>query len=156
MYKATRDFIRDRQPFARYGVKQVSVQQLGGGEDGNGYMNAHRRIDRSATSRSSAAGWCGPTTRRSTRPRSCSTGGTWTPPPKPTSTSPRHRARLRVRARHGPRRVRHPPFREPADNICHSVLLSDGRYTMVDRIFGELFYKPIESLETAALFKKVT
>ena len=46
MYKATRDFIRDRQPFAKYAVKQVSVQQLGGGEDGNGYMNAHRRIDR--------------------------------------------------------------------------------------------------------------
>ena len=50
--------------------------------------------------------------------------------------------------------IRH--FESTADNICHSVLLSDGRYTMVDRIFGELFYKPIESLETAALFKKVT
>ena len=46
MYKATRDFIRDRQPFARYAVKQVSVQQVGGGEAGNVYMNAHRRIDR--------------------------------------------------------------------------------------------------------------
>jgi hypothetical protein len=49
--------------------------------------------------------------------------------------------------------IRH--FESPADNVCHSILLSDGRYTMVDRIFGELFHKPIEALETAALFKKV-
>ena len=46
VFPAEIDFQKDRQPFAKYAVKQVSVQQIGGGEDGNGYMNAHRRIDR--------------------------------------------------------------------------------------------------------------
>ena len=35
------------------------------------------------------------------------------------------------------------------------AILSDGCHTMVRRIFGELFYKPIDNLRTAALFKKV-
>jgi len=44
MYKATRDFIRDRQPFAKFAVKPVEVKQLGGGQEANCYMNAHRCI----------------------------------------------------------------------------------------------------------------
>ena len=156
MYKATRDFIRDRQPFAMFGVRQVSVRQLGGGEDGNGYMNAHRRIDRERNIKI-VSGWL-------VRPHDKALNRTeivqhWWNVDATAKTyfdvSPGIGRDFEYvldmdLAEYG---IRH--FESPADNICHSILLSEGRYTMVDRIFGELFHKPIQTLETAALFKKV-
>lgn len=156
MYKATRDFIRDRQPFAKYAVKQVSVQQLGGGEDGNGYMNAHRRIDRERNIKI-VSGWL-------VRPHDKALNKTeivqhWWNVDAAAKTyfdvSPGIGRDCEYvldmdLAEYGIRN-----FDSPADNVCQAILLSNGRYTMVDRIFGELFYKPIDNLETAALFKKV-
>ena len=47
MYKATREFIKARQPFAKFALEVVTgVRKVGGGIDGKCYSNAHKLIDR--------------------------------------------------------------------------------------------------------------
>lgn len=46
MYKATREFIKARQPFAKFALEVVTgVRKIGGGIDGKCYSNAHKQID---------------------------------------------------------------------------------------------------------------
>ena len=156
MFKATRDFIRDRQPFAGFPVQPVSVRRLGGGEAGHGYRNAHACIDRQRNIKI-VSGWL-------VRPHDKALNKTeivqhWWNVDAAAKTyfdvSPGIGRDCEYvldmdLAEYGIRN-----FDSPADNVCQAILLSNGRYTMVDRIFGELFYKPIDNLETAALFKKV-
>jgi hypothetical protein len=156
MFKATRDFIRDRQPFAKYSVQLVSVRQVGGGEDGKVYQNAHRCIDRERGIKI-VSGWL-------VKPYNPLLKQTeivqhWWNVDAATrtyfDTSPGVGSECEYvldmdLAEYGIRN-----FEDVPANVCQAVQLREGKYTMVDLIFGELFYKPIDSLETAALFKKV-
>jgi hypothetical protein len=46
MYKATREFIKARQPHAKFTVEVITgVRKIGGGIDGKCYSNAHNQIN---------------------------------------------------------------------------------------------------------------
>lgn len=46
MYKATRDFIKVRQPHAKFALEVITgVRKIGGGVEGKCYSNAHKQID---------------------------------------------------------------------------------------------------------------
>ena len=155
MYKATRDFIRDRQPFAKFAVKPVEVRQLGGGEESSRYMNAHRCIDRERNIKN-VSGWLvKPYDKELKRTEILqhwwnvdASAKTYFDVSPQLGRDWEYVLDMDI-AEYG---ISH--FADPADNVCHAIQMSDGKYTMVDRIFGELFYKPIETLETTALFKK--
>lgn len=156
MYKATRDFINDRQKFARYAVREVAVRQVGGGESGNSYMNAHARIDREHNIRI-VSGWLVKPYDRMLRKTEIlqhwwnvdANAKTYFDVSPDVGKDCEYVLDMDL-AEFGIKN-----FDDPAANVCHAVYLRDGKYTMVDRIFGELFYKPIDTLETASLFKKV-
>lgn len=155
MYKATREFIRDRQAFARFAVQQVGVKHVDAGDEGKAYLNAHRCIDR-ARNIKLVSGWL----------------------VKPYNRMLRHTeilqhwwnidANTRIYFDTSPGIGRDweyvtdmdlaeygiQTFEDVAANLCHSLISADGKYTMVDLIFGELFYKPIDDLATPLLFKK--
>ncbi len=156
MFKATRDFIRDRQPFAGFPVQPVSVRRLGGGEAGHGYRNAHACIDRQRNIKI-VSGWL-------VKPYDKALGQTeivqhwWNIDATARSyfdTTPDAGEGCEYVTDMALAEFGIKNFDDVPANICHSILARDGGYTMVDRIFGELFYKPLAALETAALFKKV-
>lgn len=156
MYKATREFISDRQKFARFDVRLVTVRQIGTGTEESCYTNAHRQIDRERNIKI-VSGWLVKPYNRMLKKTEILQH--WWNIDAATKTyfdvSPGVGKDCEYvldmdMAEYGIRN-----FEDPAANACHAVFLSEGRYTMVDRIFGELFYKPIEALETVALFKKV-
>lgn len=156
MYKATRDFINDRQKFAKFSVKLVTVKQTGGGEEGNAYMNAHSRIDRERNIKI-VAGWLVKPYNRMLKKTEIlqhwwnidANAKTYFDVSPGVGSDCEYVLDMDL-VEYGISN-----FDDPAANVCHAIQSSDGKYTMVDRIFGELFYKPIDTLETAALFKKV-
>lgn len=160
MYKATRAFINDRQKFAKFSVKQVTVKQVGGGAEESdalsGYSNAHRQIDRERNIKI-VSGWLVMPYNRMLKKTEIrqhwwnidANSRTYFDVSPGVSKECEYVLDMDM-AEYG---ITH--FDDPAANVCHAVYLSDDGYTMVDRIFGELFYKPIDALETAALFKKV-
>ena len=156
MYKATRDFINARQKFARFEVKAVSVQQIGGGAADSSYMNAHGRIDRERNIRI-VSGWLVKPYNRMLKKTEIlqhwwnvdANTRTYFDVSPDVGRDCEYVLDMDL-AEFGIRN-----FDDPAGIVCYAVHLRDGKYTMVDRIFGELFYKSIETLETASLFKKV-